>query len=226
MATLKELYTTLKSLRDMNLPVDEKLLKAADNLEEKIIKEEILPAMSKNIEPLLCEIQRDLVLVVEYHPGTPISVALSRKAKISEIVDAKQLTPQTTAHVSTPVSSNDGMVRREPREPNKYVKKPTKGMCVTFPDGTIVWHRTAIETFIEALRKIGFEKIPMVGIKHGGFELVSKQKRAEKAGCVWQHECDGWYIYSNISNRQKYDDLMKVSDYYNLNLQIDEKKLQ
>ena len=26
MATLKELYTTLKSLRDMNLPVDEKLL--------------------------------------------------------------------------------------------------------------------------------------------------------------------------------------------------------
>lgn len=51
MATLKELYTTLKSLRDMNLPVDDKLLKAADNLEEKIIKEEILPALSQNIEP-------------------------------------------------------------------------------------------------------------------------------------------------------------------------------
>ena len=52
MATLKELYTTLKSLRDMNLPVDEKLLKAADNLEEKIIKEEIQPSLSLNIEPL------------------------------------------------------------------------------------------------------------------------------------------------------------------------------
>lgn len=51
MATLKELYTTLISLRDMNLPVDDKLLKAADNLEEKIIKEEILPALSQNIEP-------------------------------------------------------------------------------------------------------------------------------------------------------------------------------
>ena len=84
MATLKELYTTLKSLRDMNLPVDDKLLKAADNLEEKIIKEEILPALSQNIEPQLSEIQRDLVLVVEYHPGEPLSVALSRKTKISE----------------------------------------------------------------------------------------------------------------------------------------------
>ena len=41
MTTLKELYTTLKSLRDMNLPVDDKLLKAADNLEEKIIKPQI-----------------------------------------------------------------------------------------------------------------------------------------------------------------------------------------
>lgn len=37
MATLKELYTTLKSLRDMNLPGDDKLLKAADNIEEQII---------------------------------------------------------------------------------------------------------------------------------------------------------------------------------------------
>ena len=96
MATLKELYTTLKSLRDMNLPVDDKLLKAADNLEEKIIKEEILPALSQNIEPQLSEIQRDLVLVVEYHPGEPLSVALSRKTKISEIIDAKTLTPKSS----------------------------------------------------------------------------------------------------------------------------------
>lgn len=83
MATLKELYTTLKSLRDMNLPVDDKLLKAADNLEEKIIKEEILPSLSQNIEPLLSEIQRDLVLVVEYHPGDPISVASHARQRLA-----------------------------------------------------------------------------------------------------------------------------------------------
>lgn len=49
MATLKELYTTLNSLRSMNLPIDEKLLKAADELEEKIIKKEILPALTRLI---------------------------------------------------------------------------------------------------------------------------------------------------------------------------------
>lgn len=134
MATLKELYTTLKSLRDMNLPVDDKLLKAADNLEEKIIKEEILPALSQNIEPQLNEIQRDLVLVVEYHPGEPLSVALSRKTKISEIIDAKTLTPRS----STPVKSNDKPETVVPHEPTKHIDNPTKGMRVTFPDGTVI----------------------------------------------------------------------------------------
>lgn len=220
MATLKELYTTLKSLRDMNLPVDDKLLKAADNLEEKIIKEEILPALSQNIEPQLSEIQRDLVLVVEYHPGEPLSVALSRKTKISEIIDAKTLTPKS----SKPVSSTDKPAIVEPHEPTKHVENPTKGLRVTFPDGAVIWHKAAINTFIDALRKVGLDRIPKVGILHGGFNLVSKDKRPVVPGRVWQHETDGWYIYSNISNDTKADDLKRISDYYHLDLVVEEGK--
>ena len=221
MATLKELYTTLKSLRDMNLPVDDKLLKAADNLEEKIIKEEILPALSQNIEPQLSEIQRDLVLVVEYHPGEPLSVALSRKTKISEIMGAKTLTPKS----STPVKSEEEPTEVEPHEPKKHIENTTKGMRITFPDGTVIWHRQAIDTFIDALRKIGLERIPAVGIEHGnGYNLVSRDKRPTVPGRIWQHECDGWYIYSNISNGTKSEDLKRISDYYHLGLKIEEGK--
>ena len=220
MATLKELYTTLKSLRDMNLPVDEKLLKAADNLEEKIIKEEILPSLSQNIEPLLNEIQRDLVLVVEYHPGEPISVALSRKAKISEIIDAKSLTPKS----SKPVSSSEKPIPVEPHVPTKHIENPTKGLRVTFPDGTVVWHKAAINAFVDALRKIGLDRIPKVGIEHGGFNLVSKDKRPPVPGRIWQHEVDGWYVYSNISNETKADDLKRISMFFKLGLKVEEGK--
>lgn len=219
MATLKELYTTLKSLRDMNLPVDDKLLKAADNLEEKIIKEEILPALSQNIEPLLNEIQRELVLVVEYHPGDPISVALSRKAKISDFTDAKPMTP-----VGTPVTSEKKPLPVEPHVPTKHIENPTKGLRVTFPDGTVIWHKAAINTFVDALRKIGLDRIPQVGIEHGGYNLVSKDKRPVVPGRVWQHEVDGWYVYSNISNETKLDDLKKISEFYNLGLNVEEGK--
>lgn len=220
MATLKELYTTLKSLRDMNLPVDDKLLKAADNLEEKIIKEEILPALSKNIEPQLSEIQRDLVLVVEYHPGEPLSVALSRKTKISEIIDAKTLTPKA----SKPVTSTEKPMVAEPHEPVKSVTNHTKGLRVTFPDGTVVCNKTAIDTEIDVLRRIGFEHVERVGRMRAGWQLVGKKKRPVEKGKIWQHESDGWFIYSNTNNDQKKEDLQAISDFYHLGLRISDGK--
>ena len=225
MTKLETLYASIKGLQDLGLPLNEETLKAADELEEQLIKTEILPAMSKDIEPLLSQIQRELVLVVEYHPGAPISVALSRKTKISEIVDAKPLTPRST-NVGTPVTMGGIQIKPEPHEPTKHIENPTKGMRVTFPDGTVVWRRAAIDTFVETLKKIGFAKVAAVGIEHCGFNLVNKQKRKEKPGRTWQHECDGWYVYSNISNNQKHNDLKQISDHYNLNLQIDEIKPQ
>ena len=89
----------------------------------------------------------------------------------------------------------------------------------------VVWHRQAIDTFIDTLRKIGFERIPAVGIKHGGgYNLVSKDKRPPMPGRIWQHVCDGWYIYSNISNGTKAEDLKRISDHYHLSLSIEEGK--
>ena len=43
-------------------------------------------------------------------------------------------------------------------------------------------------------------------------------------GRIWQHECDGWYIYSNISNGTKAEDLKRISDHFHLGLKIEEGK--
>jgi len=29
---------------------------------------------------------------------------------------------------------------------------------------------------------------------------------------IWQHECDGWYIYSNINNHTQASDLQLISE--------------
>lgn len=220
MTKLEKLYSIIENSRDVGVKLTEDVLKQVEELEENIIKEEILPALSNDIAPRLKPIKRDLVLVVEYHPGKPISVALSRKAKISEILDAKTLTPRN----STPVKSDEVPPEIEPHEPTKQVKNPTKGLRVAFPDGTIIWHRQAIDTFIETLRKIGLSRIPRVGIMHGGYNLVGKDKRPTAPGRIWQHECDGWLIYSNISNKTKITDLEKVSSFFKLKLKITEGK--
>ena len=221
MMKLEKLYSIIENSREVGVKLSKDVLQQVEELEEGIIKEEILPALGNDIAPRLETIKRDLVLVVEYHPGEPISVALSRKTKISEIMGAKTLTPRS----STPVKSDVEPAEKEPHEPKKHIENATKGMRVIFPDGTVIWHRQAIDTFVDALKKIGFERIPVIGIKHGnGYNLVGKEKRPTVPGRIWQHECDGWYIYSNISNETKADDLRQISDYYHLNLKIEEGK--
>lgn len=59
MTKLEKLYASIKGLQDLGLPLNEETLRAADDLEEQIIKNEILPTLSKDIEPRLSQIQRD-----------------------------------------------------------------------------------------------------------------------------------------------------------------------
>ncbi len=102
----------------MGVKLSKDVLQQVEELEEGIIKEEILPALGNDIAPRLEPIKRDLVLVVEYHPGEPISVALSRKTKISEIMGAKTLTPRS----STPVKSEGEPTEVKPHEPTKHIE--------------------------------------------------------------------------------------------------------
>lgn len=216
MTKLEKLYSIIENSRDLGVRLNKDVLQQVEELEENIIMEEILPALSSAIAPRLEPIKRDLVLVVEYHPGEPISVAPSRKTKISEIMGAKTLTESN----SVPVNSKDNV--RVANVPTGITRSSSKGMRVTFPDGSVVWSRKAIVTFIEMLRKIGFEKVASVGIMHSGYPLVGKHIRPNYDGNVWQHKTNGWYIYSKLSNETKIRDLKTISDYYHLGLKIDE----
>ena len=143
MNKLEELYNTMSSLKKLNLPIDDKLVQAVDELEEQIIKTEVLPSITKDIEPRLRQIKRKLVLVVDYDPDEGLNVKLSRKVNVSKLIEGKninenssQVSPQKEIHRSF---SN---------------KSESKGLVVTYRDGTEVCERTAIDTFIKVLRHI------------------------------------------------------------------------
>lgn len=201
MATLKELYTTLKSLRDMNLPIDDKLLKAADDLEEKIIKEEILPSLSQNIEPLLNEIQRDLVLVVEHHPGQPLSVALSRKAKISDFTDAKRL------EIDPEVEHRD----LGPRKKQVTRNAPATGLCVHRKDGTILQQKDAATTFTTAIYEAGLIPVRELNLRFCGINIVSTTKD-KKYGNAQREVSPGLYVLTHSSTKDKKKLLDRIND--------------
>ena len=222
MTKLEKLYTSIKNLEELGLELTPEMLLECDKLEEQIIKDEILPALGQDIEPRLRQIQRPLVLVVEYTPEDPIIVKLSRKMNIAEALGAKQITPPSPK-AGQPISSPK-QVPTEPHVPTKQVVNHTKGLKVTFPDGTVIHENTAIDTMIRVLKIIGLDKVAATPLKHGDYGLVSKKMRPVETGRIWQHKVDDWYIYVNINNQQKMDDLEKLSKIFKLGLVVEEGK--
>lgn len=84
MTKLQKLYSTIQNLKELGLELGNDLLKQTSELEQEIIKKEILPVVSEKIEPIISQIQRELVLVVDYVPNEPLSVRISRKRNFTD----------------------------------------------------------------------------------------------------------------------------------------------
>lgn len=220
MATkLEKLYAIIENSKELELELNTDVIRKINETEENIIRDEILPIIGQDIEPTLSQIKRDLVLVVEYHPGEPISVALSRKMKINQITDAKTITP-VQEKVGEPVVSMRKPLPKEPHEPTKQVVNHTRGMRVQFPDGTVICQHTAIETFKIALRKIGLQRVHDLHLQHAGYNIVSNKERMD-GPVLCQHRLDGWYIYCNLNNMAKMRYLQAISEKLHLGLKVD-----
>lgn len=210
MTKLEKLYASIKGLQDLGLPLNQETLKAADDLEEQLIKEEILPAMSQDVEPLLSKIQRELVLVVEYKPGSPISVALSRKTNISEIIEAKKL------EIDPEVAHKEGGHRKLKVEQ----KAPNTGLVVHKKDGTIIQEKNAATTFTEAIRQAGLLNVRSLGLKYCGVNLVSTTKD-KKYGNAQREVAPSLYVLTHSNTKDKKKMLDKISNALQLGWKVD-----
>lgn len=153
----------MENLRKLNLPIDERLKQEAAKLEEDLIRTEILPTLTEKIEPALAQVQRELVLVVDYGPGVPLKVSLSRKRNITEVLpDAVEIKPD-------PVVEHT----EKKKGGKKVVTNPRTRLRITMPDGSIIEERTAWESLHKFVLKVGVDKVRAVGIIANKIPLVS-----------------------------------------------------
>jgi len=68
MSKLSKLYEAQQTLKENGLSFSEEQEAQLRALEEDIIKNDILPVLTEQIEPALKQVQRELVLVVDYVP--------------------------------------------------------------------------------------------------------------------------------------------------------------
>ena len=152
MTKLEKLYSIIENSRDVGVKLPKGVLQQVEELEEEIIKKEILPVVTETIAPALKQVQRELVLVVDYNPNSPISVHLSRKTNITALLDAKimEIDPQV-----------EHKTEKKHEKPIERMNGKTV-LRVTFPDGTVIADKKAKVTFAETIKRIGLMLSPSV----------------------------------------------------------------
>ncbi len=98
-------------------------------------------------------------------------------------------------------------------------RKKKSLLRVEFPDGRIIQHPVAADTFAQVIDEHYPELIDEIGIVHAGVPLVSKT--LDKKYADYQKPIgDGWYVFTNIRTEKKQEDLQKISDSLGLGLKV------
>lgn len=209
-SSLEEIYSLIDLSKKLGLALTPEQEDKADELEEAIIKQTILPMLVDKIAPALSPIRRELVLVVDYTPGEPISVKLSRKRNIADVIEAKtiELDP-TVAH-----KSYGPQVRPRDERADKYQLR------VTMPNGRVVIQKRASATFAEVIKLIGIEKVRALGIINCKIPLISNQ-RDEKYGHAQKDVGNGWLLITHCNTKMKKQILDRISRELGLGLKVE-----
>jgi hypothetical protein len=205
----------METLRKEGLSLNEDLERQVSELEENIIKKEILPIVTENIAPALKQVQRELVLVVDYIPGSPISVHLSRKRNFTQqLADAKEI-------VLDPEVSHSN---RNSNTPEAIKRGPARALTVTFPDGSIIAEKKAVDTLIKVVQKIGVLKVRKViedhELKFCKVPVISNRKDP-KYGQAQKDLGGGWLLMTHSNNPMKRDFINKLSNILNLGIKVE-----
>jgi hypothetical protein len=210
MSRLSDLYKAMETLRREGLSLNEDLEKQVNELEENIIKKEILPIVTETIAPALKQVQRELVLVVDYVPGSPISVHLSRKRNFTAgITDAKEILPDPQVeHKEIGKTSPKGNIA------------PATRLRITLADGRVIQESQAAETFRQFVMMIGLERVRSLGMTQCKVPLISntldkKYKRAQKP------VGNGWYLMTNSNTQTKKRDIERIARELHIKIKVD-----
>ena len=198
MSKLSKLYAMIANAQELGINLGEDVYKQTDQLEEEIIKKEILPVIKDQIEPTLCQIKRDITLVVDYVPDVSVRVRLSRESGIYNQEDFVDLTPDPKAEHGTHNSAKS--IKRAPKSAIKVIRK----------DNSFIQEDTAAATLVAAISEANPVKVRELSIICCKVPLVSTTKD-DKYGHTQVEVSPGLYVITHSNNKMKKDYLEKIS---------------
>jgi len=209
MNKLAKLYQILENSKELGLKLNDDVLRQTNELEEELIKKEILPIVKNNIEPALRPVRRDLVLVVEYSPDSPLRLKLSRKVDFVDTIEAKEIEPDPI--VEHKEIGNGG---------KHNVMQPRTTLRITLPDGRVISEKTAAASLIEFIRYAGVMRVRSLGLAANKVPLVSNRKDAKYAS--QQHPVEeGWFVMTNSNTKTKKNQIERIAEELGLKVKVE-----
>ncbi len=98
-------------------------------------------------------------------------------------------------------------------------RKKKSILRVEFPNGRIIQHSVAADTFAQVIDEHCPNLIAEIKITHAGVPLVSKELDSKYAD-YQKPISDGWYVFTNIRTEKKQADLQRISEELGLNLKV------
>lgn len=195
-----------------------------EGLEDQLIAEEILPAISESVAPVLSALRRPLTLVVDYDPEGGITVKTTRGEVVVKENTAKKYEIPNTKKVVKVSELEDNPDNHEPEPADEEGPKYSRGPKVKFEvrlNGQVVEGKDGAGILAETIRQIGYERVAALNIMFvkGKYNLVDKRKRTDQ-NKLWQRKSGEWYIYTNTSNPTKAENLAEIATRLGIDMQI------
>lgn len=210
MSKLSKLYELRRLSQEFGMEWTEKQERQLEAEEEHLIKNEVLPVVSKSIEPALSQVERELVLVVDYVPGIPLKVSLSRKRNLFDsLEDVVEIKPDPEVEHTE---------KKKGRK--KVVTNPRTRLRITMSDGSIIEEHTAWESLQKFILRVGVEKVRAVGLIANKIPLVSntvdkKYKSAQKP------LGNGWLLMTCSDTATKRKQILAIASQIGLKINVD-----
>lgn len=210
MSKLSKLYELRRLSQEFGMEWTEKQERQLEAEEEHLIKNEVLPVVSKSIEPALSQVERELVLVVDYVPDTPLKVSLSRKRNLFDALeDVVEIKPDPEVEHT-----------EKKKGGKKVVTNPRTRLRISMPDGSIIEERTAWESLQRFILRVGVEKVRAVGLIANKIPLVSntvdkKYKKAQKPFG------NGWLLMTCSDTATKRKQILAIAESAELNVNVE-----
>lgn len=216
MGKLQDYYRLFDMFKG-NLTDEQKAI--LEGLEDQLIAEEILPAISESVAPVLGNLRRPLSLIVDYNPEIGITVKTTRsEVVVQEKTVKKYEIPSKLPNVEK--STREDSLDYELPLKKSFKRSPATGLCIWITPDEFVQEVKASHTMARAIEIAGPRRVAELSIKHDGDILVTKTKHPKYFG-TQQSLSEGYLVNTHSSTETKKKQLDYISEALQLGWKVE-----